>query len=169
MVGYDSITPRAPLVAAAPPPANPERKFQHEARNIFVDQGFSEVYNYSFLSEDAVRAFGMDPRAHLRVANPIASDQALMRASLLPGIWKNVTENAKHRDSFRLFEIGLEIHPRNAALPDETPHLVAGLYDRAGDGAAGLFELKRAAECLMPAASAYPAPAQVGSSSQRTP
>ena len=96
----------------------------------------------------------------MRVTNPIASDQALMRTSLLPGIWKNVAENAKHRDSFRLFEIGLEIHPRNAALPDEIPHLVAGLYDRAGDGAAGLFELKRAAECLMPGASAYPAPAQ---------
>ncbi len=27
MVGYDSITPRAPLVAAAVPPANPERNF----------------------------------------------------------------------------------------------------------------------------------------------
>jgi phenylalanyl-tRNA synthetase beta chain len=154
MVGYDSITPKAPLVPASVPPGNPERKFQHEVRSLFVDLGFTEVYNYSFLSEESVRAFGLDPAAHLCVTNPIASDQALMRTSLLPGIWRNITENAKHRESFRLFEIGLEIQPKEVA------HLVAAVYDRQGDGAAGLFEIKRAAECLMPGALATPAEAR---------
>jgi len=160
MVGYDSITPVAPLVAASVPPANPTRKFQHEVRAVFVDQGFTEVYNYSFLSEESVRGFGFDPAAHLRVSNPIASDQALMRASLLPGIWKNVIDNAKHRESFRLFEIGLEIHRVDSGLPEEIPHLVAALYERQGDGAAGLYEVKRAAECLMPGAETRPAAAR---------
>ena len=160
MVGYVSIEPRAPLVPSTVPPANPTRKFQHEVRNIFVDQGFTEVYNYSFLSEEAVRAFGFDPAEHVRVANPIASDQALMRTSLLPGIWHNVLENAKHRESFRLFEIGLEIHKNGASLPDEIPHLAAALYERSGDGRAGLFEVKRAAECLLPGAEAVPSAAR---------
>ncbi len=161
MVGYDSITPVAPLVPAKVPPANPERRFQHEVRSVLVEQGYSEVYNYSFLSEEAVLAFGFDPAAHLRVSNPIASDQALMRAWLLPGIRKNVVENAKHRESFRLFEIGLEIHKSaGGALPDEVPHLVAAVYDRAGDGSAGLFEVKRIALCLMPGAAARPAAAR---------
>jgi len=161
MVGYDSITPIAPLVPSSVPPRNPERKFQHEARDIFVDQGFTEVYNYSFLSEEAARAFGFDPGAHLRVANPIASDQALMRISLLPGIWKNIAENAKHHESFRLFEIGLEIHKTSETdLPEEIPHLAAAIYDRQGDGAAGLFEIKRAAECLLPGAEARAASAR---------
>jgi phenylalanyl-tRNA synthetase beta chain len=159
MIGYDSITPQAPLVPSVVPPGNPERAFQHEVRNIFVDQGFTEVYNYSFLSEDTVRAFGLDPDAYLRVTNPIASDQALLRNSLLPGIWKNIQENSKHRENFRLFEIGHEIHKPYEGLPDEVPHLVAAMYDRNGDGAAGLFEIKRAAECLMPGASACPAEA----------
>ncbi len=157
MVGYDSITPVAPLVPAAVPPANPTRKFQHEVRAVFVDEGFTEVYNYSFLGEESVRAFGLDPAAHVRVANPIASDQALLRASLLPGIWKNVIDNAKHRESFRLFEIGLEIHQTASGLPEEIPHLVAALYERHGKGAAGLYEIRRAAECLMPGAETKPA------------
>jgi phenylalanyl-tRNA synthetase beta chain len=156
MVGYDSITPRAPLIPSTVPPGNPERKFQHEARNIFVDEGFTEVYNYSFIGEEAARAFGFDPAAHERVADPIASDQVLMRTSLLPGIWKNITENSKHREAFRLFEIGFEIHKRGEGLPEEIPHLVAALYDRQGDGSSGLFEIKRAAECLMPGARACP-------------
>jgi phenylalanyl-tRNA synthetase beta chain len=157
MVGYDSITPQAPLVPAAVPPGNPARRFQHDVRGLFVDNGFTEVYNYSFLSEEAVRAFGFDPAAHIRVTNPIASNQELMRASLLPGIWKNVTDNAKNRESFRLFEIGLEIHRKDAGLPDEIPHLVAALYDRQ-DG--GIFELKRMAECLMAGAVTVPAEAR---------
>ena len=157
MVGYDSITPRAPLIPSSVPPGNPERKFQHEVRDVFVDEGFTEVYNYSFISEESARAFGFDPAAHERVANPIASDQALMRTSLLPGIWKNITENSKRKDAFRLFEIGFEIHKRASGLPEEIPHLVAALYDRQGDGSSGLFEIKRAAECLMPGARACPA------------
>jgi phenylalanyl-tRNA synthetase beta chain len=157
MVGYDSITPRAPLVPAAVPPGNPARRFQHEVRNLFVDNGFSEVYNYSFLSEASVRAFGFDPAALIRVTNPIASNQELMRASLLPGIWKNITDNARHRESFRLFEIGQEIHRREQGLPEEIPHLVAALYDRQ-DG--GIFELKRVAECLLPGALTVPAEAR---------
>jgi phenylalanyl-tRNA synthetase beta chain len=163
MVGYDSIPPRAPLVAAAVPPANPERRFQHEVRGLFVDSGFTEVYNYSFLSEEAVRKFGFEPTEHVRVANPISSDQALMRRSLVPGIWHNVIENAKHRDSFRLFEIGLEIHKSDSerGLPREIPHLAAAIYDRAGEDSAGLDELKRVAVCLMPAARMEPSRAEL--------
>ena len=157
MVGYDSIAPVAPLVPAAVPPGNPTRRFQHDVRNLFVDNGFTEVYNYSFLSEESVRAFGGDPAAHIRVTNPIASNQELMRASLLPGIWKNVTDNARYRESFRLFEIGMEIHRREQGLPEEIPHLVAALYDRQ-DG--GIFELKRVAECLLPDARAVPTEAR---------
>ncbi|HUI81853.1 MAG TPA: phenylalanine--tRNA ligase subunit beta [Bryobacteraceae bacterium] len=160
MVGYDSIQPKAPLVPATVPPQNAERKFQHEVRNVLADEGFSEVYNYSFLSEETVRAFGFDPAAHVRVTNPIASDQALMRTSLVPGIWKNVAENLKHRDHFGIFEIGLEIHKRASGLPDEIPHVVAAIYDRHSDGVAGVQEIKRAAECLMPEAQVCPAEAR---------
>ena len=160
MVGYDSIAPTAPLVAAAVPPGNPERAFQHAVRGIFADQGFTEVYNYSFIGEEDARALGFDPAAHVRVSNPIASDQALLRTSLLPGILKNIRENGKRRESFRLFEIGVEIHQRPEGLPEEIPHLMAAIYERQGDGVAGLAEIRRAAECIMPGAQASPTEAR---------
>ena len=160
MIGYDSITPKAPLVASTVPPANRERAFHHGVRAMCAGQGFTEVYNYSFVSEEQARAFHLEPAEHLTVANPIASDQGLLRMSLIPGIWKNVTENSKHRDAFRLFEIGREIHRRPAGLPDEIPHLAAAVYARHGDGQAGLFEAKRLAVCLMPGAEVRPAAAR---------
>ncbi len=102
-----------------------------------------------------MRAFGFDPDAHLRVANPIASDQTLMRLSLIPGICRNLAENSKHFDQFRLFEIGREIHKQAAGLPREVPHLVAAICSKQPNEQ-DLFELKRAAECLLPGVEARP-------------
>ncbi len=160
MIGYDSITPQAPLIESVVPPQNPMRLYQRRVRNMAAAQGFTEVYNYSFISEDMARAFHFDPDAHLRVANPIASDQTLLRMSLLPGIWKNILDNSRHLTSFRLFEVGREIRPSRGILPDEIPHLAAAIYAREGDGSASLFELKRLAECLMPGCKVEPAPAR---------
>jgi len=144
MVGYESITPTAPLTPARVAPANPERAFHHRVREMAAAQGFTEVYNYSFVGEEILRALSLDPSGHVIVANPIAADQNLLRRSLVPGIWKNVRDNARYFDHFRLFEIGGEIsHDR------ETPHLAAAIYAK-DDGVAGLFELKRLAECLLP-------------------
>ncbi len=159
MVGYDSITPTAPRVAATVPFTDPARIYHRRVKSMVADQGFTEVHNYSFVSEEMARAFQMPSDDHLAVANPIASNQTLMRRSLIPGIWNNILENAKHLPAFRLFEIGREIQKKESGLPDETPHLVAALYSR-DDGAAGLFELKRVAECVMPGAEVRPAEAR---------
>lgn len=161
MIGYASITPQPPLIQAVVPPSDPMRLYQRRVRNMAVAQGFTEVSNYSFISEEMARAFHFDPAAHLKVANPIAADQSLLRTSLLPGIHKNILENSRRLNSFRLFEIGREIHPRAEGLPEEIPHFTAAMYAREGNGAASLFELKRLAECLMPASEAMPASARV--------
>ena len=65
------------------------------------------------LSARNTRAASASPvEGHVRVLNPIAAGQELMRTSLLPGIHANIVENAKHFDEFRIFEIGHEIHKR---------------------------------------------------------
>ncbi len=103
-----------------------------------TDAGFTEVYNYSFISDAMAARWGLDPADHIRVLNPIAEDQNLMRSSLMPRIGANIEENAKNFEQFRLFEIGNEIHKNgDRELPTEIPHLVAVMYSKAGDGAAG--------------------------------
>ena len=158
MIGYDSIEPRPPAVLTTVPPANEERAFNRRVRAVFADQGFTEVYNYSFVAEADACAFGMEPAEHVTVANPIAPNQSLLRMSLLPELRGNVLENAKHFDAFRLFEIGREIHRQQRGLPREIPHLAAAIYSKDGDGR--LFEMKRAAECLMPGAETRPCAAK---------
>ena len=152
MIGYDSITPVAPMSPARVPPANPERAFHHRVREMAAAQGFTEVYNYSFVSEEQARRFEME--RGVEVANPIASDQHLLRSGLLAGIAKNVNDNSRHLDAFRLFEIGRAIHKDG-----EVPHFAAALYAK-DDGVAGLMEMKRLAECVLSGVSVRPAEAR---------
>jgi phenylalanyl-tRNA synthetase beta chain len=159
MIGYGSIPIQPPALPAIPPARNAERLFHREVRAALVELGFTEVYNYSFVNQDEVRALGMDPEDHIKVANPISSDQGLMRRSLIPGIRRNIEQNSKHFEHFRLFEIGREIHPRAEGLPEEIPHLAAAVCAR-DDGAAGILELKRVAEHLMPGCDLLPAAAR---------
>lgn len=156
MVGYGSITPVAPLVPATPPPGNPEREYFNALRAEATGQGFTEVYNYSFVNEAQLAELGMDPSENVKVLNPISSDQGLLRTSLLPGILRNVRDNARHLERFCLFEIGYEIHSRPSGLPTEVPHLAAAVFHRNGDGAAELLEAKHLAQCLLPGADVRP-------------
>ena len=117
MIGYGSITPTSPLLPAAVAVENPEREFLLDLRKLVAAQGFHEVYNYSFLSEETVQQFGFDPADHVKVLNPIAADQGLLRKSLVPGIRKNIVDNSRFSDEFRLSEIGHEIHKRTGSYP----------------------------------------------------
>jgi phenylalanyl-tRNA synthetase beta chain len=159
MIGYDSITPTAPLVPCAPSYDPPEREFLRNVRRTIAAQGYTEVSNYSFISEDDARRFGFAIEDHVRVLNPIAAGQELLRTSLLPGIHRNIVANAKHFDRFRLFEIGHEIHKSGDSKPEERPHLMAALSDRTATVREwpDLLELKRAAECLAPGLHVLPA------------
>ena len=152
MIGYASIPIEPPAVPTTPPLIEAERMYHREVRAAVAAQGFTEVYNYSFVNAAQLARFGMDPAEHIRVANPISVEQSLLRTSLLPNIVRNIEDNARHFDSFRLFEIGYEIHRRAGELPDEVPHLMAAIFGR-DSGEAGLMELKRLAECVMAGAS----------------
>lgn len=150
MIGYGEMTPTAPLVPSVVPPANPTREYHHYLRDLVSAQGYTEAYNYSFLSDETIAEFGLAAQQPIRVLNPIASDQAYLRTSLVPRIVGNIRENRKHFDSFRLFEIGNEIHRNTQGLPTETAHLAAAVFAKDGDGSPNLFELKRLASCIVP-------------------
>jgi len=161
MIGYASIPPVAPSVPSRVPPLEPARTFQRKVRVALTSQGFSEVFNYSFVSEAQAAQLQLPVSDHIKVLNPIAAGQELLRTSLLPNILKNIELNRHNFENFRLFEIGREIHKRQGALPEEIPSCAIVQYAKDGDGKAGLFELKRVAGVLMPGSEARPSKARV--------
>jgi phenylalanyl-tRNA synthetase beta chain len=147
MIGYDSITPAPPLAATVVPPVNLLRARLRDLRAELTAQGFTEVYNYSFITENDIRRFHGDPAGHISVLNPIASELTHLRQSLLPGLFKNVLTNVRFFPVFRLFEIGSEIHGESM----EVPHLAGIIYSAHGNEQ-DFFEMKRAVECIFPEA-----------------
>ena len=150
MIGYGEIVPTPPLIACVPPPVDPLRIYSRRIRREMADQGFTEVYNYSFVNEVELERFELDIKDHIGVVNPIAAEQTHLRTNLLPGLFRNLLLNVRTYPEFRIFELGHEIHPvNNSGLPEEIPHLAALLYNKPGDEA-DFFELKRLVECLFP-------------------
>lgn len=146
MVGYASITPQAPAVLAEPTPRNLQHDQHRAVREALVGQGFTEVSNYSFISDADAAMFGYTTDKLLQVANPIVAEQKYLRPSLLPGIRRNLADNSRYFSDFRLFEIGREYHKGADGVPVERTHLIAAIYDRGGADGSGVLEMKRVAQ-----------------------
>src|SRR6266700_2713395 len=149
MVGYASIVPQAPAVLAAPTPRNLQHEQYRDVRSALVGQGFTEVHNYSFISDADLAAFGYAPAELLQIANPISPEQKYLRPSLLPGVRKNIIDNSRYFSDFRLFEIGREYAKGKNGVTVERTHLVATICGRETDGAC-LTEMNRVAQYLVP-------------------
>ena len=161
MIGYETIEATPPRVDCTPPPSNPMRLYLRRVRAQLAAQGFTEVYNYSFVNQNEVSRFQLDINQHIAVRNPIASELTHLRRSLLPGLYKNILSNVRHYPEFRLFEIGKEIHPSAGPdLPKEIVHAAGVLYTTHGN-VQDFFELKRVVECVFPGAGLAPAEPRV--------
>ena len=155
MVGYASIVPQAPAVLAAPTARNLVHEQHRAIRAAMVGQGFTEVSNYSFISDVEAAMFGYATDKLLQVSNPIVAEQKYMRPSLLPGIRRNLADNRRYFSDFRLFEIGRAYRKGSDGAPAERTHLMAAIYGRETSGA-NLLEMKRVVQYVAPSCQVVP-------------
>jgi phenylalanyl-tRNA synthetase beta chain len=158
MVGYASIVPQAPAVLASPTPRNLVHEQHRAVRAAMVGQGFTEVSNYSFISEADAAMFGYSTDELLQVANPIVAEQKYMRPALLPGIRRNLADNSRYFPDFRLFEIGRAYSKGADGAQKERTHLMAAIYGRETNGT-NLMEMKRVAQYVAAGCKVMPAKA----------
>ncbi len=111
MVGYDRIPVTLPAVRPADEPDPVEASLGDRVREIMAGFGFSEVINFSFISEESLDALGASEDSPLRntvkLLKPLTQDQAVMRTTLLPGLLQSVRSNMAHGErNLKLFECG---------------------------------------------------------------
>lgn len=123
--GFDNIPAQPPLARAAmrtPPEA---LRSLHALRARMASQDYFEVINYSFVDESWERELIGNPDP-IKLLNPIASQMAVMRSSLIPGMLANIQYNVSHKaDRVRVFELG-KVFARDATVVDG-PLAVAGI------------------------------------------
>jgi phenylalanyl-tRNA synthetase beta chain len=125
MFGYDAI-PATPGAAVARLGSATERAVDpaHVA-DLLAARGYAEAITYSFIDPalDALVSPGASP---VELANPIASDLAVLRQSLWPGLITAARRNVSNqRQRVRLFELGPQFAPVQQGVAQA--EVVAGL------------------------------------------
>ena len=107
LVGYDRI-PTEPARAAQRILPQPSARLEEQRLlDLLAARGYYEGVHFAFVDPALQEALFPGVAAH-RLANPIASDLAVMRLSLWPGLIKAALENQRRQQTrVRLFEHGV--------------------------------------------------------------
>jgi phenylalanyl-tRNA synthetase beta chain len=148
-IGYDVI-PAVSRMPMLPSSVTPAWAVTAELKNTLAALGFSEVYNYDFLSVKEMQACGLDAAQAVELKNPLSSDYQFMRTTLLPGLLKTLRYNLNRgRESVLIFETGTAYARKDGGRTEEVT--CAGLMNgdfpeggfwRGGQGAADFYHLK---------------------------
>ncbi len=145
-LGFDNIENQVP-VSIETGELTQLQKARRRIRRAFAKVGCAEAMPMPFLAPGDLAAAGLGGDA-LTLANPLVSEESVLRTSLLPGLLKAVAYNASHRRAdVRLFELGSVYHPKaDGELPDE-PEQVAAILGQA-DAAESVRLLRGVAQFL---------------------
>lgn len=115
--GFERI-PDLPPVARAQMRTSPETlRGPHALRARMAALDYQEVINFTFVEDAWERDYAGNPDP-IRLLNPIASQLAVMRSSLIGGLIANIVHNANRKQTrVRVFELG-RVFMRDVNVPD---------------------------------------------------
>ncbi len=137
--GFDQVAATMPIAQVISDRPSLHQRLQRSVRDHFVAEGMHEIVSFSFIASGAAERLKLkedDPRSNsIRLCNPLAAEQAVMRTTLLPGLLETASRNMNFRSlDLRLFEM------RRVYLPvpgQEMPHepifcagLIAGVREQ---------------------------------------
>jgi len=154
-IGYDVIPARSamPMMPAA---AAPSYEVAKALKERLACLGFSEVYNYDFLSLRDFRNCLLNEESAVPLKNPLSADFQLMRTSMAPSALKTLKFNLNRgRSSVSIFEIGNVFRKTDKGHAEETicAGLMYGAFPgeetwRGGTSAADFYHLKGVLNCV---------------------
>jgi len=105
--GYDNIKTELPMFSITPPEQNQSRLLERKIKDLLaLEHGFSEVYNYSFVSPITIEKLGIDTTDLIELDNPVAKDRPYLRHNLWTGLLETMEKNLHQFSPVKIFEIG---------------------------------------------------------------
>ncbi|MBY4945423.1 phenylalanine--tRNA ligase subunit beta [Cupriavidus respiraculi] len=115
--GFERIPARPPVAQSEMRPTDEARRSAHALRHATAARDYQEVINFAFVEEKWERDFAGNDNP-IRLLNPIASQLAVMRSSLIGGLVDKVRYNLNRKAArVRLFETG-RVFLRDANVAD---------------------------------------------------
>ena len=123
--GYNNIPSKQPQTHLSLREVELTRSSETQLKHRLAHLGFQEVITYSFI--DPTLQDLLDPGVEpVALANPMSSEQSVMRTNLLPGLVHTAqTNRARQQDRVMLFELGLVFQPGVEGLAQ--PLMLGGL------------------------------------------
>jgi phenylalanyl-tRNA synthetase beta chain len=132
--GYGNIGATPAQVSMLEVGQDPMWIMERSVRQAWKGLGFSEVYNYSLISEKDIVGFGLRQEECLELKNYLSEDAKFFRTSLIPRLIKTVEYNLKYRDQVKIFELGRVALAKVDGLPTERRFLSGALALRGAEG-----------------------------------
>ena len=141
--GFENIVEASPKIDSVPTSLLPLKVIANKARSFLSAKGLSEVYLYSFLDKELLKAYGYSTDNITELQNPVDSNQSAIRSSLVPGMIKALQDNARFNNNFGIFEVG-SVYSKDTAFKskfldyknapsNESRRLAVGLYGKLND------------------------------------
>jgi phenylalanyl-tRNA synthetase beta chain len=94
MYGYGNIPAHMPMFAIGSPEVNAVRALERNIKNIMARSlGYTEVYNYSFVSKTQIEAMGDDASRYIELDNPLSKEKPYLRRCLVLNLLENISAN----------------------------------------------------------------------------
>ncbi|NND90929.1 MAG: phenylalanine--tRNA ligase subunit beta [Granulosicoccus sp.] len=117
ILGYDAIPRTSPVHRPVLRPVPENRLPSMASKRLLAQRGYQEVITYSFVDESRQSVLRPDLPA-LKLANPISSELAVMRTTLVGGLITTLQRNlARQSTSMSLFETGLRFLANESGQP----------------------------------------------------
>lgn len=138
IIGYAKVPSVVPI-AVAPRETDAILQWEDRMKDVAKAAGYTEIYSWSFLSEELLRKAGFNPDHLLKVQNPLSTDWLVMRPSLLPGLLQTVADNQEREKDIMIFECSHVYLQKDSKLkkdakgwndlPDEVPEFMLVVRD----------------------------------------
>ncbi len=126
--GVDKLPATLPSRHGAAGRLTPRQRLRRRAADLLVAEGLQEVVGWSFTGPEQrgrLRHDGFEPIA---LANPMSSEQSLLRTSMLGSLLEIARNNRAHgAGALRLFEAGAVYLPREGEQLPHEPYVLGGL------------------------------------------
>lgn len=144
--GYNKFPKTLPIgpTPITPIPYQKDTDVEFNIKQIMRSFGFSEANTYSLLGHEDLALVDENPQKSIEVANPVSSEFAFLRPSLLVNLLKAIGANKKFFENVALFELG-KLYQRDDKNWAEISSLAAVLFP------ADYFAIKGIVEALFEA------------------
>jgi len=146
--GYDRLKGKLPDTAIPAETRPVNFSWEEKAKDILASAGLTEVYTYSFVSQNLLAKADVKNEEYWKIVNPLSQEFEYLRRSLLPGILAVASENRSAAAEIKIFELSRVYLGKKKNMPLEESRL-AGLFWRKKGKSNIFYEMKAVMENLL--------------------